>query len=136
MRTTRLVLAMLVIATACSSGGGMQSASGNVRRGGSNYITNEEVLSAGGGIANAFDLINRIRPTMLRPRATSFGVNNESVTHPVVVYSDDVPIGTVDALRSIPVGHVYEVRYFTATDATQRWGTGHPSGAIQVITRK
>jgi len=85
---------------------------------------------------SAFDIVQRLRPAMLRSRTSTFGSDNQGQQVPVVVYSDDVRLGTVENLRTIPAMQVREIRYISATDATQRWGTGHSSGAIQVVTKR
>ena len=138
MRKGLLVFAAITALAACSSGGGSAggTAGSTVRRGGQNLITTEEIAASGAGMETAFDIVQRLRPTMLRPRASSFGVNNQPQQVPVVVYSDEVRLGTVENLRTIPATQVHEIRYISATDATQRWGTNHSSGAIQVITKR
>lgn len=140
MRKGLLVLiAVAALAAACSSGSGSTSGATGatpVRRGGQNLITTEEIAASGAGLETAFDIVQRLRPTMLRPRTSSFGTNNQAQQVPVVVYSDEVRLGTVENLRTIPATQVFEIRYISATDATQRWGTNHSSGAIQVITKR
>ena len=73
---------------------------------------------------------------MTRPRGSGFGANNQAEQIPVLVYVNEVRLGMVEDLRTIPTTQVQEIRYISATDATQRWGTGHSSGVIQVITRR
>jgi len=139
MRKGMLVLTAVIALTACSSGGastGGTTSSTTVRRGGSNLITPEEITAAGAGMESAFDIVQRLRPAMLRSRTSSFGSDNQGQQVPVIVYSDDVRLGTVENLRTIPAMQVREIRYISATDATQRWGTGHSSGAIQVVTKR
>jgi len=139
MRKGMLVLTAVIALTACSSGSastGGTTGSTTVRRGGSNLITPEEIAAAGAGMESAFDIVQRLRPAMLRSRTSTFGSDNQGQQVPVVVYSDDVRLGTVENLRTIPAMQVREIRYISATDATQRWGTGHSSGAIQVVTKR
>jgi len=139
MRKGMFVLAAVIALTACSSGSastGGTTSSTTVRRGGSNLITPEEITAAGAGMESAFDIVQRLRPAMLRSRTSSFGSDNQGQQVPVIVYSDDVRLGTVENLRTIPAMQVREIRYISATDATQRWGTGHSSGAIQVVTKR
>ena len=47
---------------------------------------------------------------------------------------DNVRMGGVDFLLNIPLDRVTEIRYFDASDATTKWGTGVAGGAIEVIT--
>lgn len=135
-RAARLVAATLVLA-ACSSGGASADPGAtSSRRGGQNLITAEEIAGSGAGLENALEIVLRLRPSMTRPRGSGFGVNNQAEQIPVLVYVNDVRLGMVDDLRTIPTTQVHEIRYVSATDATQRWGTGHSSGVIQVITRR
>ena len=82
---------------------------------------------------SVYDLIRRLRSVWLMSRG------NQSVTGAsggVVIYMDNALLGTVDELHSIPVDRVQEVRFLSASDATTRFGTGVPAGAIEVITKK
>lgn len=134
-----IALTAVMLLVGCSSGSGTtaQSAGGNpVRRGGQNLITADEIATSGAGLETAFDIVQRLRPSMVRSRASTFSTDNQAGQIPVVVYADEVKLGTVDNLRSIPAAQVREIRYLSATDATQRWGTGHSSGAIHVLTKR
>jgi hypothetical protein len=51
------------------------------------------------------------------------------------VYVNGVRSGDVNSLHQIQVIDVREVRRLSATEATQRYGTGHTMGAI-LVTRK
>ena len=52
-----------------------------------------------------------------------------------MVYVDNVPLGTVEVLKSLSTSDVAEVRKMSAAEATTRWGTGHPGGVVYVTTR-
>jgi hypothetical protein len=52
----------------------------------------------------------------------------------IQVYVDDVNIGGIEALRSIEVSNISDIYFFDAAEATLRWGTGNPHGAILIIT--
>ena len=71
-----------------------------------------------------------LRPTMLRPRGTS------SSQYQVVAYMDDVKLIDLNGLSTIPSERVKEIRYINSRDATTRWGTGHGSGVILVLTKR
>jgi hypothetical protein len=72
---------------------------------------------------------------MLRPRALSLrGRGNAAVS--VVAYLDDVRLTDLRSLQNVWRERVYEIRYLSASEATTRWGTGHASGAVLVITRR
>ena len=53
----------------------------------------------------------------------------------VVVYVDNTRMGGPATLAQIPITDVKEIQYLNGTDATQRYGTGHGSGAIIVIRK-
>lgn len=106
-----------------------------VQKGNSNLITESEVANAASGATNAYEVIERVRPSMLRRRTTSTGQGTgEGLS--IVAYVDEARSGDVESLRSISVGQIKEIRFISATDATQRWGTGHMNGVIQVISRR
>ena len=52
----------------------------------------------------------------------------------LMVYLDNAKLGSVEQLRTLPIGGVVAVRYFTGSEATYRWGAGHGHGVIQVLT--
>ena len=103
-----------------------------VKRGGSNLILEGEIAAAPD--ENAFDLVQRLRPSMLRPRAPAGSPEGEGGG--IVVYLDNVRLGGTEALRNVQRQTVREIRFLNAGDATMRWGTGHPSGAILVTTAR
>jgi hypothetical protein len=45
-------------------------------------------------------------------------------------------MGGVEWLSTIPTLSVAEARLLSAADATTRWGTGHATGVILVVTRR
>ena len=103
-----------------------------VKRGGSNLILESEIAAAPDD--NAFDLVQRLRPSMLRPRAASGSSDGEGGG--IVVYLDNVRLGGTESLRNLQRQSVKEIRFINAGDATLRFGTGHPSGAILVTTAR
>lgn len=102
-----------------------------------NVITAEEI--AQGPSSNVYELIQRVRPNFLRTRGAVHGSPSNGVNRiePVdlVVYLNENRLGGSDQLRQIPTSDVREIRYYSASDATTKWGTGHSAGAVQVITR-
>ena len=80
---------------------------------------------------STFDAIRQLRPTWIsRPLAPS-----GSGVSPIMAYVDGQQWGTVDDLRNLPAEQVERVVFISAADATTRYGTGHPSGAIEVTTK-
>ncbi|MCC6316868.1 MAG: hypothetical protein IT361_04175 [Gemmatimonadaceae bacterium] len=145
MSMRRVSLVLFSLAAACSSSGGAggtasASAAAPARRGNANLISEAEVQAILGQATNAYDIVERLRPQMLRPRGTSMGARSDgtgaAVQIGIVVYMDDVRVGEVGNLRTVLATQVREIRFISATDATQRWGTGHGSGAIQVVSKR
>jgi hypothetical protein len=81
--------------------------------------------------ANAYELVRALRPGWLRGSRGASGINPD----PVTVFRDGMPMGSLDALRDIPLESVKEMHFYDAMEATQRWGTGHSAGAIVVVTK-
>ena len=84
------------------------------------------------GSMSTLEALQRVRPRFLQPRAAS-GAMSRSAEYPKV-YLDNVPLESVNGLRTVPVSEVFEIRYLDANDATTRYGTGHTAGAILVTT--
>lgn len=93
-----------------------------------NRITAEEIADA--PAANAFDLVQRLRPSWLRVRGAG-SIHTES---PIRVYVDGMSYGNLSSLRQISISDVVQLERLGAADATQRFGTGHTSGVILVYT--
>jgi hypothetical protein len=145
----RLLPAIVVLAAACASsqsssspsasaagGTAAQATSPAPRRGGQNLITTDEIQKT--VASNAFDLVQKLRPQWLRsksmsvnPSATAGGGNTAAI-----VFLNDVRYGEIESLRSIEITSVRELKFLSAAEATTRWGTGYPGGAILVSANK
>jgi hypothetical protein len=134
------LVTLLFVAAACSSGGGSSPAAApgapRAARGGPNLITDAEIAQGAAGVQNALEIVERLRPSMLRARPSSTFGQGTAPAEGVLVYVDEVKLGDVNNLRNVPSSQIREIRFISATDATQRWGTGHGSGVIQVITKR
>lgn len=104
---------------ACASGGG--GADGPRRD--ANLITAEELAEY--TTLTAHDVIRRLRPRWLRARGGGA---------PQLIM-DGARLGSLDGLSSISVADVESLRYLSASDATMRFGTNFPNGAIEVLSR-
>jgi hypothetical protein len=140
MRRTVFVLGAAILLGACGGGGAGTPASTSAAasaprpaRGSANVITEAEIAAA--NVNNAYEAIQRLRPTMLRGRGSASS-SDQSGTQGLVIYVDGSPLGGVQALGNISALNVREIRYLNASDATTRFGTGHPVGAILVTTRR
>lgn len=108
------------------------AASPAAARGSANVIIEAELAAA--GVSDAFQAVKLLRPSMLRARNGS--MNDQSGGIDIVVYLDGVKSGGPSALELIPALTVREIRFLSASDATTRFGTGHPMGAIVVSTKR
>lgn len=80
----------------------------------------------------AFDAVRTLRPAFLRSRGqTSL---TRQVTNEPVVYLDNRRMGGLATLRDIPVQLIFEIRYLSSSEAQMKWGSGHPAGAVHVIS--
>lgn len=137
MRRPIILLTSTLLLGAC--GGGSSPAGSSAARapaparGSANVITEAEVRGA--NVNNALEAIQRLRPAMLRGRGSASS-SDQSGSQGLVVYVDGSPMGGVDALTNITALTVREIRFLNASDATTRFGTGHPVGAILVTTRR
>jgi outer membrane cobalamin receptor len=122
------VLATVVVASACVRG----NSGGTSVHGSNEVISRAEIAKT--QAQTAYDAVQKLRPAFLRSRgATSLLLPAEQEP---VVYLDDRRMGGVSFLRDIPVADVFEIRYLSAAQAQLRWGSGHASGVIQVISVK
>ena len=102
------------------------------KKGGANLILESEIEPL--TEENAFDIIQLLRPNMLRARSpNSF---SEAQGGGIVVYVDNARTGGTETLTNVSRSMIKEIRFINATDATQRFGVGHPSGAILISTRR
>lgn len=122
------VLSIVVAALGCASGG-----TGTTRD--RDLIPRETIRQS--TATDVYHLIRLERPSWLRGRgaltAQTGGEGLEDL--PVVVYVDNIRFGALSDLAMLSTQGVTEIRRLSARDATQRFGTGHPRGAIVVSTR-
>lgn len=117
-RIPRTVLLLLSV-TACARGTGRLTPSvpQNYER-----ITASEIR----GAATAYDALMRMAPLLVGWRATLLANGP--------VYLDEERLASAMELRTVPTGAVREIRFLNAITATTRFRTGHPLGAIEVVT--
>ena len=106
-------------------------------RGSNNVISRQEIEGTSG--SNAYEIIQRLRPTFLSKRGAvrSAPTNGANAVEAVdlVVYLNNNRLGGSDQLKNISPSDIGVIRYYSASDATTKWGLGHTAGAIQVISR-
>ena len=137
-RSSLIIAAVVAFVTAgcasspAGSGATQQSSSPSRARSSRDVITQEELAKV--DVQNALDAVRRLRPSFLQ----THGGMTSSITQggqDVVVYVDNTKMGGPSTLAQIPITDVKEIQYLNGTDATQRYGTGHGSGAIIVIRK-
>lgn len=106
----------------CASSGGVADG----ERGGPNRLIRSELAQFDD--YDAYGAIQRLRSSWLRPRG--------GTRTPPALIVDGVPrIGGVNGLRTIAVSSIEGMEYLSGPDATMRYGTGYPGGAILVSLR-
>jgi hypothetical protein len=120
----------LLIAAGMALAAGCAPVSASPASGGSRHLIPEEEIAASTA-TNALDLVRRARPHWLRSRGqVSYQMQPE-----LVVYVNGRPSGGAEALADFTLESIRELRYLSATEATQRFGTDHGAGAILVTLR-
>jgi hypothetical protein len=131
-------LAVLVVAVSagCASGGASSGTSARSSRS-QDVIGEAEIASRVRDATNALQIVEQLRPQMLRSRGSSSltpGATSDDALPRV--YVDDISYGNVNSLSNLNSVSIREIRFIKAGDATTRWGTGHTGGVILVTTKK
>src|SRR5215218_4178208 len=95
-----------------------------------NTITWEEVRTS--RVSAAYELVHHLRPSRLR---TPRGPSSFATRIDVAVFLNGVRMGTRDALRSIPITTIRTLRFYTITEARQKFGGETSGGAIEVVSQ-
>jgi len=116
------VSALLVMAAACASTGGGGSGSDP------GVLTGTQLIDSGQN--DLYRAIEALRPRWLRPRnQATVNERNE-----VQVFVNQSPYGNVQALASIPLEAVRDVRFLTASEAAGRYGTMAGNGGLILVS--
>jgi hypothetical protein len=95
-----------------------------------NLLTREEIL--GTYAMNVYEAVAKLRPNFLVTRGQNTILGSD--TGYPKVYLDHILFGDLQSLKSIDPMAVREVRYYNAAAASNRFGLGNASGAIEVIS--
>ena len=138
MRRQIALSALLCVAAACGGSGGGAPAGGaapepsqQTQRRDANVITRAEIDQATWA-TNAFDLVQRLRPNFMRASGTS-GLSGAPRT--AMVRLNDQDMGDFGALRQITLSSVQEIRYYSATEATSKFGGMRGRPVIHVMMK-
>ena len=144
----RLVFAVIAAALsmACASSGSGGGAGGSrTSSGGQDVITEADIQNRASDAANALQIIQKLRPQMLRNRGLAVlptgGPNGRTAAEASAaslprVYIDNISYGDLNQLSNVNASQIREIRYINSRDATTQWGTGHMGGVILVLTKK
>jgi len=126
-------LALCAGLSACSSGsGGSDGTEGTAGPSGSRDVISAAELETVHNL-DALLAIERLRPSWLMTRGPVSIQNQASAG--IKVYLNGSPQGGVEALTFIRANALGEMRFLSSREATTRFGTGHPDGAILLFSR-
>jgi len=97
-----------------------------------NVLIEEDILGA--EATDAYEVVQQLRPNWLRRRGPTSRRSPGSGN--VTVYVDGVQFGDASVLRSIPTGDMVGMAYFSAADATVKFGGRQGGAVIEVYTRR
>ena len=126
-----LCVAGLFCVGGCGAGAGGGEGARPSTAGGMGDITREELDRE--VYTSAHHAIERLRRSWLRRRGARTPNNPDNRPS---VYLDGVRIGPIEELHGISAEYVQRISLLSPTDATTRFGTGHASGAIVIVTRR
>ena len=98
-----------------------------------NEISRGEIVARGTNAHHAMGLIQRLRPAWLRSRGSNSFTAPDAM-YPVVYVDEMRRGGGLRALLQIPTSEIRRMEFIGPSDATIRWGTGHQSGVIWIVT--
>lgn len=123
-------IAIVLALAACASSG----ATGGARRS-SDQITYAEISTA--SAQNAYDLIQRLRPTWLRAQQATGSIGGGTRSQIVVVYLDGHRLGDIATLRTLSTEGIRSLQWLDAARAAtvlNEVGSDAIAGAIIIKT--
>ena len=126
-----VVTAVALLAVSCaSSGTPARSDSGHTTRNRTVLLQDEIKASSA---RDAYHAVQLLRPEWLRSRGAASMQSTQPET--AIVYVDGQKYGGPSSLEQFRMGTFKEMRYYSGSEATSRWGTGHAAGVIYLTTR-
>jgi hypothetical protein len=95
-------------------------------------ITRTEIEAA--GVPTAYDVVKRYRSDFLRSRGRT-SLIEQSAPY-AIVFLDDVEFGTIESLHDIPADQINEIRFYEASEAQTKFGSGRMGGVIAISSRR
>lgn len=112
---------LMACATAPTTGGSSRNP---------NVITREEIAAA--HVYTAYDAVQTLRPAFFHSHGqTTLSANDTGLPR---VYLNHQLYGDIDSLKQLEVTAIREIHYYSAPEASNRFGMGNASGAIEVVT--
>ena len=100
---------------------------------------NRQIISPGEiealNAANAYEVIQKIRPNFLGFRGETSLIRSRSSPYPTV-YVDGMAFGPIATLRTISALQIESIRLYRSWEATTRFGMGNMSGVIEITTKR
>jgi hypothetical protein len=124
---SRLLITLAVAAcasSACARSGGGGGSEGSPRRD-ANLITRDELDDVSD--RSVLEVIQVLRPQWLRRTGFRNGLPSAVL---------DNQRYELDILETMSPDEVFTIRFVSPSDASIRWGTGYPSGVIELRTRQ
>jgi hypothetical protein len=128
---------VLGVVAACASGGAgaapmsdSTAARPASARRSSTVITEEEIAKV--SARDGYHAVQLLRPDWFRVRGAS---SLSGQTSEAVVYMNGQRLGGLRSLTQIQATGIKDMRFLSAAEATNRYGTGHEAGAILVTTK-
>ena len=128
MRYLSIAFFLLVIGIAACSSTGTKAKKGQYSR---NLISAEDIKSHSSSTAS--EIIQRLRPIWLQGRGRKTLLAGDA-SYPVV-YLNGRKYGTLGSLSNFSANEISKMRFYSAADATTKFGTNHPSGVIDLIMK-
>ena len=143
-RTPELAGCTLLLLMVAACGGGAGGAPGNspdapaadeaqARSYPPNAVSRAEIDERGANAHTAMQFLRRVRPAWLRSRGSN-SLTSAGAMYPVVYIDNIRRPGGLSALFQVPLSEVRRMEFIGPGDATTRWGTGHQSGVILIVT--
>lgn len=134
--------ALVLLIAACGGGAGSGPANSpdataageaQVRSYSPNEVSRAEIDERGANAHTAMQFLRRVRPAWLRSRGSN-SLTSAGAMYPVVYIDNIRRPGGLSALFQVPLSEVRRMEFIGPGDATTRWGTGHQSGVILIVT--
>ncbi|MFI5256434.1 MAG: TonB-dependent receptor plug domain-containing protein [Gemmatimonadales bacterium] len=81
---------------------------------------------------SAYEIVEALRSNWMNTR----GADSFYSPSVVLVYLDNVKLGSIETLRTIEPSVIARIEHFDGPAATARWGVGHAGGVILISTSK